>query len=96
MKFDLNKYDIEQWIYEIKVTGKMIGMSDEKNLQHLKESFPPEIEAQLLEIEDKDIAMSKTRVLVLLPNQKYHKLLYASTCQNEKMVKYIHLMQSKE
>ena len=34
-------------------------MSDEYILEHIKEAFPPKIEAQLLEIEDTDVTTGK-------------------------------------
>ena len=66
MKFDHTKHDIEQFAYDLKVLGKMIEMSDEQVYEYFKETFPAQIEAQLLEIEDIDVASGKARVLVLL------------------------------
>ena len=34
MKFDNNKYGVEQFAYYLNVLGKMIGMSDEEILEH--------------------------------------------------------------
>ena len=35
-----NNYDVEQFAYDLKVLGKMIGMSDIQILEHFKESSP--------------------------------------------------------
>ena len=42
----------------------MIGMSDEHVLGNFKQAFPPNIEAQLLGIDDTDVAVWRVRVLV--------------------------------
>ena len=55
MKIIHTKHDLEQFAYAIKDVGKIIGMSDEKVLEHFKEVFPPKIEAQLIEIDDIDM-----------------------------------------
>ena len=44
----------------------MKGVSDEQVLEHFKEAFPPQIDAQLLEIDDVDIVISKARILIQL------------------------------
>ena len=41
----------------------MIDISDEEVLEHFKEAFLPKIETQLLEINDKEIASGKAKVL---------------------------------
>ena len=50
MKFHHTKHEIEQFACDLKILGKMIDMSDEHILEHFKESFPPKLELQLLEI----------------------------------------------
>ena len=66
MKFDHNKYDAEQFTYDLKVLCQMIGMSDKQVLAHSKVAFPPKIEAQFLEKDDTDTAIGKTRVVISL------------------------------
>ena len=39
MKFNYPKHDVEQFGYDKKVFGKMIGMSDEQILEHFRELF---------------------------------------------------------
>ena len=59
MKFDHTKHDIEQLDYVLKVSDKVIGMSNEQTLEHFKEVFTSKIKLQLLEIEDIDLALVK-------------------------------------
>ena len=40
MKFDQTKYSVEQFAYDQKILGKMIGMSDIQVLEHFKEVIP--------------------------------------------------------
>ena len=47
MSFDYTKYDILQFIYDPQFLGKVTGMSEKYVLEHFKETFPKEIEAQL-------------------------------------------------
>ena len=48
MKFDHTKHDIEQFAHDLKVLGKMTGMSNEQVLEHFTKVFPSNIEIQLL------------------------------------------------
>ena len=66
MKFDHTKHDIKLFLNYLNVLDELIGMSDEQILGHFKDMFPANIEWQLLEIEDKDVAIDKAKVLVLL------------------------------
>ena len=63
MKFNNNKYDVEQFAYDLRVLNKMIGMSDK---QIFKDSFLPQNKRQLLQTEDIDTTLVKARALVLL------------------------------
>ena len=63
-KFNHTKHDIEEFSYDLKDLGKMIVVSDKQVLDHFKEAFPINIEAQLPEIDDIDIEIGKARVLV--------------------------------
>ena len=47
IKFNHTKHDMEQFTYNLKVLGKMIGLSNKQVLEHFKEALPPKIEAQL-------------------------------------------------
>ena len=66
MKFDHNKWDKEHFTYDLKVLGKMIGMSGDQVLEHFKAYFPAKIEAQLIKNNDIYTAIGKSRVLALL------------------------------
>ena len=74
MKFDHNKHDVEQFAYDLKVLGKMLGMSDEQLLENFKEAFPFKIEVVLLEINNVDTAIGKAKVLILLFKHEFHDL----------------------
>ena len=50
MKYNHTKHVIQQFVYDLKVPGKMIGLSDEPVIDHFKEAFPHKIESQLLQI----------------------------------------------
>ena len=50
MKFDHTKYDAEQFTYDLKGLGELIGMSDEWVLEHFKEAFLQKLGTQLLEV----------------------------------------------
>ena len=54
MKSDKTKHDAEQFTYDLKIVGKMIGMSDKQVFRFSKRPFPTTIQAKLLEIEDTD------------------------------------------
>ena len=41
MKFDHTKHDVEQFVYDLKVLGKMICVSDDQIYEHFKKSFLP-------------------------------------------------------
>ena len=43
MKFNHAKQDAEQFANYLMVLGKMMGMSGEQALEHLKEAFPSNI-----------------------------------------------------
>ena len=74
MKFDQNKHDIEQFVYDLTVLGKMIGVSDEQILLHFKESFLPKLGVQLLESEYIATALIKAQVLDYGSTQNYCRL----------------------
>ena len=38
-------HDLEQFAYDLKVLGKMIGMSDEQIPEHFRESFPSKLKS---------------------------------------------------
>ena len=59
MKFDHTKHNIEELAYYLRVLGNSISMSDDQILKHFKESFPPKIYSQLLEIDGTDSAISR-------------------------------------
>ena len=60
MKFNHKKHDIEQFAYDLKGLGIMIGMSDEQVIEHIKGAFPPTILAQLLDmLDDTNVALGK-------------------------------------
>ena len=68
IKFDCKKHDTEQLTYDPNILGKMISMSDEQDLEHFMKAFPPKV--QLFEIEDIDIDVGETKVLVPLFKSK--------------------------
>ena len=70
MKFNHNKQNVEQFVYALKVLGKMTGMSDKQILEHLNELFPPKTEVQVLLTEDTDVAISMAQILVALFKSK--------------------------
>ena len=68
LKFDHNKHHIEQFLYGLKVLGKMIGTSDRQVIES-KRPFHKN-DAQLLETDDIHLAIGKGSVLVLLIEPK--------------------------
>ena len=65
MTFDHNKYDVEQFTYDLNILGKETEMSNKWVLEHFKEAFPPKIVAQLLEIDEPDSEIGKASVMLL-------------------------------
>ena len=64
MKFDHSKHDVEKFAYDLRVLGKMIGITDKQVLKHSREAFPPKFESQLLEEDYTDVAMGNMRLHV--------------------------------
>ena len=60
-------------------------MSHDQILENFKESFPPKVEYQLLEMDDIDIAVVKAGGLVLLFKTELWQA--ASSCTHEKHIK---------
>ena len=54
MKCDHSKHVLVWFAYNLKILHMIIGMSDGQDLEHFKDAFPPNIEAQLLQIGDMD------------------------------------------
>ena len=57
MKFSCTEHGMEQFAYDLNHLGMMISMSDEQVLVHCKDAFPLNIQTQMLEIDDMDIAV---------------------------------------
>ena len=66
MKFNHNKHNAEQFAYDIKLLGKIIGILHEQVSEHFQQMFPPKHKAQLFEAETIDMAIVKRRAPVLL------------------------------
>ena len=48
---------MQQFAYDLNILSKMIGMSDDQVLEHLKEAFSPKIKTQIPQIDDINIAI---------------------------------------
>ena len=66
VKFGNTKHGIKQFPCSLKVSGKIIGMSENYILKHYKESFLPSTESQLIEKDETEAAILNTRVQVLV------------------------------
>ena len=71
-KFDHNKYDMEQFAYGLKVMGKMIGMSDEQNIE--QRNLPTKNWGSIVKLDYTDEALVRWELWYCCSNPNYYSL----------------------
>ncbi len=64
LQFDHNKQEVEEYAADVKMLGTMLANTQEQILEKFKESFPSQIEAQLLDIDTLNEAIKKAKDLI--------------------------------
>ena len=66
MQFNADTHTVHEFVQELDLLAILIGANNTRIVDKFKECFPPEIESQLLDIDDLDRLTTKANQLVQL------------------------------